>query len=91
MEIEKCRIHDAVKAWLRYDPKRYFGRRKGMTSEQIARRGGSARNYALHKKIYDMRNPKKGKPPTQQAVADLLGVSVSTVKTYQKREPDGGR
>lgn len=89
MDVEPCLIHKAVFAWVRFDPKRYFTRKKGMTSEQIARRGGARRNVTLHNKIYELRNPPKGRPMTQQAVADLLGVSVSTVKTYQKRYGEG--
>jgi hypothetical protein len=83
--VQPCLIHKAVFAWLNYDPKKYFTRRNGMTSEQIARRGGTKGDPELHKRIYNLRNPPYGKAMRIRDVAELLDVSESTVKTYSKR------
>ena len=85
IQIEPCRIHDAVFAWINYDPNRWFTRRLGQHGEIMKRRNETKENKELQQRIYNLRNPPYGKPMRIRDVAELLDVSESTVKTYSKK------
>lgn len=86
--IEPCLIHKAVFAWINYDPNRWFKRHPGHHREVMKKRRATQANIELQQRIYDLRNPRVGPPMSQRRVAELLGVSQTTVKTYQKKYLD---
>lgn len=83
-DIEPCRIHDAVKAWINYDPSKYFTMRSTDPHPWVKARSLGLPSH-IKAKIRELRDPSNPKRLTQEETAKQLKISVSSVKTYQGR------
>ena len=83
--IEPCLIHEAVRAWLNYDFKRYFPKKKGQHGFGVGLKGRKRISSDVQARIKFMRSPgPDGKPLfSQNEVAAECGVSLASVKFYQ--------